>query len=40
VSSYVIPEFQPQGEVPLEGEVGAASEILGELPPVVRIEVA
>ena len=40
LSSYVIPEFQSQGEVSLEEEVGAASEIPGELPPVVRIDVA
>ena len=40
LSSYVIPEFHPQGEVSLEDDVGATSIIPGELPPVVRIDIA
>ena len=40
LSSYVIPEFHPQGEVSLEDDVGAASVIPGEMPAVVRTDEA
>jgi hypothetical protein len=40
LASYVFPEFHSQGEVSLYDEVGAASIIPGELPPIVRMDVA
>jgi hypothetical protein len=39
-SSYVIPEFQSQGKVPLQPDVGPASVIPGELVTVVRTDEA
>ena len=39
LASYVIPQFHAQGEVSLEDKVGAASEIPGELSPVIRVDV-
>ena len=37
--SYVIPEFQSQGEMSFDDEVGAAPIIPSELPPVVGVDV-